>query len=563
MINNKKTTAKRFLVIATPPTPNGDLHVGHLSGPYLGADIYCRYLAMCGTEHYYISGVDDHQSYVSLKAEQLGWSPAQVADYFGDAMETTLEAAEIQLDIYARPRKSMYHIPVVQQFFKRLYSEGKLVVKETLSLFCRVCNRHLFEAYVSGKCPHCEHPSGGNACEDCGRPNDCADLIDPVCKSCGSVPYKVPLKRLYFPLSEYEQQLRQYHKSLKMAPHVRALCEQMLAERLPDIAVTHVTDWGIPVPATGFENQRLYVWFEMAPGYLAATCELNAKLQTPPDWTSYWKSKDAAIVQFFGFDNSYFFAVLFPALFLAGDPKIQLPQTFVTNEFYRLNGLKFSTSRNHAIWGQELLRQASSDAVRFYLAHTGPEREQCNFTLQDFYQTVQCELIEGWEAWLQGLGQKVSRGCNARVPLAWQLEEDHENFAGALRSLISQAEAAYQPETFSPQQATRTCCELVRLARRFGKSEDHWSFVRGRHVRWKTSVALELLAAKVLMMLAAPLVPSFAVKGWRALGYETPLSGARWNEILEPLPVGQALSGLATLSFDLLGKNVQMSQAAV
>jgi methionyl-tRNA synthetase len=541
---------RRVLITATPPTPNGDLHVGHLSGPYLGADIYRRYLRLHGVECYYITGTDDHQSYTAFKGEQLGWTAESVAEHFGEAMLKTLEAAEIVPDVYAWPRRSEFHVPFVQKFFSKLHVAGKLLVKEAPSLFCSRCDRYIFEAFVSGKCPHCLAASGGNACEDCGQPNDCVDLIDPVCKSCGSRPEIRSLKKVYFPLARYAEQLKSYYESANMSPHLRALCERMLNEGLPEIALTHPAEWGVPVPLAGFEKQRLYVWFEMAPGFLAATEELTQKLGRARNWADYWKQPDSSIVHFFGFDNGYFFAVLFPALFLAYDPQIRLPKTFVTNEFYRLTGLKFSTSRNHAVWGRELLSQSSLDAVRFYLAYTNPEREQSNFTREDFYSTVQREPAGAWQAWLQELGQKTKNECGNQVPVVSELEDEQKQFCEALQGLIAEIETAYSAETFSPQLATRACCELVRRARRFGKSEDHWRHVPGREERRSTSIALELLAAKVLAVVSIPVVPGFSVRLWKSLGYTSPISDMRWDKLLERIPAGAELSGLDVLAFD-------------
>ena len=558
-----KSFPKRVLVTATPPTPNVDLHVGHLSGPFLGADIYCQYLRLRGIECAYLTGTDDHQSYTTFKGEQLGWTAAQVADHFGDAMLSTLEAAEIHPDIYVRPRRSELHIPFVQEFFNKLYSSGKLLLKKAPSLFCRKCERYVFEAFVSGKCPHCLSGSGGNACEDCGQPNDCVDLVDPICKTCGSRPEIISLERIYFPLKPYEESLRAYYESANMSPHLRALCERMLAHGLPEIALTHHTNWGIPVPLSGFEDQRLYVWFEMAPGFLAATQELTEKLRRCTGWTDYWKNDESSIVQFFGFDNGYFFAVLFPALLLAYDPDIKPAGSFVTNEFYRLDGLKFSTSRNHAIWGRELLGESTPDAVRFYAAYTNPEREQSNFTREDFYATLRREPAGPWQRWLEELGEKTKKYCENRVPPMTALEQEQQRFSEALRELVEQAEIAYAAETFSPQLATRACCEIVRLARRFGKSEDHWDAVPGRAERRATSIALELLAAKVLAVIASPVMPGFAAKLWSSLGYQSPISRSQWDSILNAVPAGTELCGLEALTFETSQERVRKHYSTV
>lgn len=523
----------RTLILITPPTPNGDLHVGHLSGPYLAADIHSRYLELRGVEKYSLTGSDDHQTYVDFKASQINSTPQEVAQRFGDLMHRTLQAARIDVDVFMRPHQSPRHIQAVQDFFTKLYTDGKLIAREAASLYCETCAKYVFEAYVRGHCPHCGAPSGGNACEDCGQPNDCVDLREPICNHCGGRPGVKTYTRLYFPLRAYEQPLREHFKTATLNTHLRALCEQMLADGLPDIPVSHIADWGIPVPAAGFEGQRIYVWFEMAPGYLAATEQLCEQRDLKGGWQQFWHEDDVDLVQFFGFDNGYFFAVLFPALYLAYDHRIKPPQVCVTNEFYRLDGLKFSTSRNHAIWGQQILQHEPSDTVRFHLAYGGPERRQTNFTMSDYQSTVQRELVDGWQAWLQELGAKVSAVYEGGTPDVAALSDNQRQFYETLKALSADAAIAYAAKTFSPQRATRVLCELVRIAHNFGAAEDHWQGVAGHHAERQSAIALELLAAKTLAILSAPLMPDFAARLWQDLGYDSSRLTGAWAETPE------------------------------
>ena len=527
------------LLLITPPTPNGDLHVGHLSGPYLAGDIHRRYLRLHGVETYSICGSDDHQTYVDFKASQLGSTPQEVATRFGDLMHQTLQAADIEIDVFARSQHSPRHIKLVQDFFARLYDDGKLVARDAPSLYCDKCAKFVFEAYVRGHCPHCGAMSGGNACEDCGRPNDCVNLVDPTCNHCGGRPSIRTYSRLYFPLGQYEDRLREYFKTATMNTHLRALCDRMLADGLPDIPVSHISDWGIPVLVAGFEGQRIYVWFEMAPGYLAATDQLTEQLRLTGGWQRFWHDAAVDFVQFFGFDNGYFFAVLFPALYMAYDAEIKLPRVSVTNEFYRLDGLKFSTSRNHAIWGQQILKDEPSDTVRFHLAYTGPERRQTNFTMDGYRNTVQRELVDEWQAWLQALGVKASTVYDGGIPDTAALPDNQRQFHETLERLSADAASAYEPATFSPQRATRILCELARTAHNFGAAEDHWQGIAGRESERQSAIALELLAAKLLAIMSAPVMPNFAARLWQDLGYDAAQLNGAWPHMFEWLPEGR------------------------
>lgn len=541
--------ARRVLVTAAPPTPNGEIHLGHLSGPYLAADIHTRYLRLRGVEAHYLSGTDDNQSYVPVKAAKMGLPPGEAADRLAALIEEAMRAARIDMDLFIRPNASPYHASMVQQFLRKLHEDGKLIAKETLSPYCDACERYLFEAHIRGRCPHCGQPTGGNSCEDCGRPNDCADLVDPVCTGCGAAPGTREVTRLHFPLHRYADALRNYHHSVAMNPNLRSLCEQVIAAGLPDIAVTHPASWGIPVPIEGFEDQRIYAWFEMAPRYLAYAQQLSEALGSPGGWERSWKAADAQVVQCFGFDNGFFYAVFVPALLQAYDPEIRLTSAFVMNEFYRLDGLKFSTSRNHAIWGRETLARVPADVVRFYLAYTCPEAESTNFTLSDFEATVERELCGAWQGWLGDLGGRVARDFGGEVPATGDWTEEHRRFCQRLQQLTDEASIAYEAPTFSPQKAARTLCELVREARRFGKAEEHWRRVSSRHEEQRTGVALQLLAAKTLARLAAPLMPDFAERLWRDLGYEAPLASDAWEERPAWVPSGRRIGGLSISYF--------------
>jgi methionyl-tRNA synthetase len=534
----------KVLVIAPPPTPNGDLHIGHLSGPYLRADIYTRYLKMRGIEAYYLTGVDEHQSYVAFKAEQLGLTAPETADKFSAEMRATLRAAHIEIDHYARPSQSQRHTEFVLSLFERLYSQGKLISKEEPCLYCETCEQYLYEAYVHGNCPHCGAQAGGNACEACGRPNACIDLREAACNRCHNPPATRVFRRLFFPLSQYETQLRSYYKTVEMGSRMRILCEQMLEAGLPDIPVSHPSTWGMTIPSPGFEGQRMYVWFEMAAGELAATQELCERHGLDGDWQQFWKSDDAEVVKFCGFDNSYFYAVLFPAVQLAYDSEIRPPKVFLTNEFYRLDELKFSTSRNHVIWGRDLLADVPADMLRFYLAYSGPETEQTNFNLDEFEKTVRRELYGGIQIWLNALGDKINTEFCGISPALTAKTPAQQQFYQKLQTLTIEAASAYEARTFSPQRVTRILVELIHAAQSFGKEQDCCVQLSGERLERQTGISLELVAARTLQMLSAPIMPDFSAHLGHDLGLSTTLSPRHWENEPSGVPAGVPIDGL-------------------
>jgi methionyl-tRNA synthetase len=529
-------------VTATPPTPNGDLHLGHLSGPYLRADVFTRALRMRGEEVYYLTGIDDHQSYVALKGERIGLGAAETADHFGAMMRGSWEAARIRPDWIGMPRGSPRHVELARAMLRTLHARGTLVLRDAPALFCEGCSAFVFEAYVAGACPHCGSASGGNACEVCGRPNDCADLGAPRCNRCGGTPVVRPYPRLYLPLAHFEAPLREYWRRASMGPHLASLCERMLAGGLPDVAVTHVAEWGIPADVPGVEGQRIYVWFEMAAGYLAAAADMAEACGVEGGWEAFWASPETEVVQFFGFDNGWFHAVLFPALFLAFNDGIRPPAAFVCNEFYRLEGEKFSTSRGHAIWGTEFLAKVPADVVRFFLAADGPETEQTSFGAAAFERAAGEELAGRWQGWLAALGEKVQRECGGVAPEARRRTHEQCVFAAWLGRCACEVAAAYARGTFSPAAAARSLSALVAEARRFAAGEEHWRGLPGRVDERRTAIALELAAAGALAVLAAPLMPDTAAALWRDLGYSAPVERQGFDSVPALVPPGQRVS---------------------
>ncbi|MET0397023.1 MAG: class I tRNA ligase family protein [Longimicrobiaceae bacterium] len=535
-----------ILVTATPPTVNGELHLGHIAGPYLAGDVYRRYEAMRGRTVFYQSGSDENQSYVVTKGAQKGWSPVETARWFGDRVELALQRLDIRMDVYNRPATSPHHTEFTREFFLRLYRQGALVAKRAPALHCERCDRYLFEAHVAGLCPHCGSGSDGCACEECARLNACVDLTAPRCKHCDGPTTEREVERLYFPLSRYETLIREFHRSVAMSPHVSALCAQALEEGLPDIAVSHVSDWGIPVPVSGFEGQVIYVWMEMCAGYLAATQHV-ADGGAIERWECVWKNSGARIVQFFGFDNAYFHALLFPALWKAYDPEIRLPSAFVTNEFYLLEGQKFSSSREHAIWAADFAASQPRDAIRFYLGLDRPEHMRTSFSVPQYQETVRSELFGTWVPWLNSLGERVAAEFAGRAPATGTYTPGQRAFLGALLVRVRRVEEALRPETFSLAVVAEELCGLVRSARRFGTGERYLAGVTELSAEHRTAVALELLAAKALAMTAAPLMPDLAAQVWSALGFGDG-GPTRWESVPAFVPAGQRVHGLRSVA---------------
>ncbi|MGD2113602.1 MAG: class I tRNA ligase family protein [Acidobacteriota bacterium] len=535
---------ERALVTAAPATPNGDLHIGHLSGPYLSADYHARYLRLLGVDATFACGSDDNSRWVVGMGESLDLSPEETARRFTDSIVDSLERAGIDVAFH-RPNEGEHHHRLVRELFSRLHEQGHLVEKEIPVAWCPRCDEMLFEYRVEGRCAHCGGGVSGHTCEDCGWPNSGGDLLDPECTACGSAAEVRPRRRLVFPVSRFAEPLREAYRRIEMPAGLRAFCEEVLSEGAPDFPATQPGDWGIEVPVPGWEDERINVWVEIGPRYLAYAEILSEGADPAGDWTRYWKSPDARVVQFFGVDNSFYYGVLIPAMFLAFDPDVRLPRALVTNEFYRLDGRKLSTSRNHRILGRDLVDEVPREAVRYYLARTCPEREETNFTREDFRETCRRRLLGAWQSWLEELAERVRDGAGGEVPATGDWTGEQRRFFQRLQALLAEAAEGYAAESFSPQRAIRALDELVREARRFGRGQVHWrraAAVKGEERR--TALALELLAAKVLALGAAPVMPEAAERIWRGLGYDAGPGPGSWHEAFEWVPAGARIDGL-------------------
>jgi methionyl-tRNA synthetase len=532
------TKPTRVLVTAAPPTPNGDLHLGHLSGPYLAADAYRRFCAMRGLEAVYVTGTDDNQSYVERKAAANGTSCEQVTDVLSACIAETLALADAAPDLFVRPKD--FATSVLEELVERLWKDGYLFAKTAPHPCCDACDRVLFEAHIQGRCPHCGAMTGGNGCESCGVPNDSVDLGNAVCTGCGAPPVLRPVERLYFALGRLGERLEAFHRDVEMSPRLRALTDRTRSG-LRDFAVSHPARWGASVPLPGLEHQRFLAWFEMVARYLAYAEHAGVRSGHGPRWDRYWKDDAAEVVQCFGFDNAFFYTTFIPAVLMAFDPEIRLPRAFLSNELYRLDGEKFSTSRNHAIWVRDMVREAPVDAIRFYVAATSPAVEATSFSRADFEARTTAELGRV-ASWLGALHERVSSALGfAPVPGEWRT--DHLEFRRRIDVIVEEARASYEAASFSLEGAAGAVVRLATEGARFGRTQ---SLVGGaRPAEDRTALALELLAAKALALIAAPLMPSFAAALHRALGHDAPPA---WDDRLEWVPPSQRVGDLASVA---------------
>jgi len=510
----------QVLIFSTPPTPNGDLHLGHLSGPYLGADIHRRYLIQKGVKALHVSGRDDNQTYVKRIASAERRSPAQVADDYARRICTTWQRAGIALDFFGSPESTPAYGDRLTRMLARLRERGAIVEKTVEELYDTDTGFSLHEGYLKGRCPHCNCSCDGNACEQCGRPNDCIDLREARPTMAGVTMGRRTLRKLYFRMSSVAPQLASLVARSNMSTRARALSEGMLADGLPDICISHRSDWGIPVGLPGYEGQVLYCWFEMAAGYLAADAAVCGK--------PFLSNPEAAVVHFYGFDNTYYHTLLFPAIYYALDEGLLPPASHVINELLFLDGEKFSTSRRHLIWGRKLLDHVPADYVRWGLARSRPELGNDDFDLTRFIDETNSFFAGDLQRWLEH-SLAVLDARFARVvpePGAWS--HQHLAFQERTRQLFEACEHAYKASSFSPRTATRCLEQVVDAASQFLAVQARHEDLQTLRDHHRTTVALNFRTMAQFARLARPIVPEAAqrILDWLGIESETAIVGA-------------------------------------
>lgn len=529
----------RYFVTSTPPTPNGDLHLGHLAGPYLGADIYTRALRMSGREAYHITGSDDFQSYVAGKAIETDQSPQAVADHYAARLHDALLKANVDCDQFTRTQDPDY-VTLIQEMVTRLYDGGHIVAEECEYPTAATDGRHLYEFYIHGSCPYCGSPAGGGGCEECGRPNGGVDLVDPMATLGGEVK-RTTVRRLVVPLHRHADRLRAFLDRASMPTHVRSLVDRLLEDGVPNVPVTHPHHWGIPCPVAGFEGQVISTWFEMGHSLLAGIQQLARRKNWATSEGFLAPAGDARIVQFFGFDNAFYYTFLYPVLYQLVDPDFDPPATLVCNEFYLLDGLKFSTSRGHAIWVRDFLNEEPADLVRLYLAATRPEASRTSFSLNAYREFTNREPLGRWQSWFQDLHERLHAAFDGVAPEPGLWTDRQRDYYHRLDTLLRRTRPLYDAATFSPRSVTHNLMELVRMTTDFATGERHWAAVAQRRDEHRTALALELAAALGLAHYIAPIMPDLAEGLFAGLGVQGLALCRRFSDQVLWVPAGTSV----------------------
>ncbi len=527
---DKEKKFARTLVTAALPYANGPVHIGHLAGVYVPADIYTRYLRLKGEDVVFVGGSDEHGVPITIKAKKEGVTPQDIVDRYHNIIKKSFEGLGISFDVYSRTTSKM-HEKTASDFFRTLYDKGEFVEKTSKQLYDEEAHQFLADRYVTGTCPHCGFDHAyGDQCEACGTSLNATDLINPKSAITGNVPVLRETKHWYMPLDKWEPALRKWiledHKEWK--PNVYGQCKSWLDDHLQPRAVTRDLDWGIPVPVEGADGKVLYVWFDAPIGYISNTKEL-----LPDTWEKYWKSKDTRIIHFIGKDNIVFHCLIFPAMLMA-EGSYQLPENVPANEFLNLEGDKISTSRNWAIWLNEYLEEfpGKQDVLRYVLTANAPETKDNDFTWRDFQARNNNELVAILGNFVNRVLVLTHKYFNGVVPAAGQLTEADEAVIAEFKDV--KEKLGENIEHFHFREALKDAMNLARIGNKYLADSEPWKLAKTDMDRVATIMHLALQITANLAIAFEPFLPFSAQKlrtmlnmpevNWDKLGTTTILS---------------------------------------
>lgn len=493
---------KRNLITTALPYANGPVHIGHLAGVYVPADIYVRYLRKKGEDVAFIGGSDEHGVPITIKAQKEGVTPQDIVDRYHKIIKDSFEELGISFDIYSRTSSKTHH-ELSSAFFKKLYDEGKFIEKTSMQFYDEKAGQFLADRYIVGKCPHCGNERAyGDQCEACGTSLNATDLIDPVSAITGNKPELKETKHWYLPLDQYEGWLKEWileeHKEWK--PNVYGQCKSWLDNGLQPRAVTRDLDWGVPVPIEGAEGKVLYVWFDAPIGYISATKDLT------PEWEKYWKDPETRMIHFIGKDNIVFHCIIFPAM-LKADGSYILPDNVPANEFLNLEGDKISTSRNWAVWLHEYLVEfpGKQDVLRYVLTANAPETKDNDFTWKDFQTRNNSELVAIYGNFINRTLVLTQKYFANRVPERGELTDYDKEVLAEILQIVERVEKSL--ETFHFRDALKEAMNLARLGNKYLADTEPWKVIKTDEGRVKTILNICLQISANLSTLMEPFMP--------------------------------------------------------
>ncbi|MEM7186088.1 MAG: methionine--tRNA ligase [Bacteroidota bacterium] len=521
---------KRYTITAALPYTNGPVHIGHLAGVYVPADIYARFQRLQGKDVVFVCGSDEHGVPITLKAKKEGITPQQVVDKYHAIIKRSFADFGISFDNYSRTSAAIHH-ETAANFFQILHDKDVFIENVTEQFYDAEANQFLADRFIIGTCPKCGYEeSYGDQCETCGTSHNATDLINPKSAITGATPSLKETKHWFLPLDRYESWLKEWiidgHKK-DWKSNVYGQCKSWIDDGLRPRAVTRDLDWGIPVPVEGGEGKVLYVWFDAPIGYISATKEWAAREGT--QWEPYWKDQDTKLLHFIGKDNIVFHCIIFPTM-LKAEGSYVLPDNVPANEFLNLEGNKISTSKNWAVWLHEYLEEfpGQQDVLRYVLTANAPETKDNDFTWADFQARNNNELVAIFGNFINRVVVLTHKYYNGVIPTPASLEQVDLDTLNELNSYPAVIESAIERYRF--REAQQELMNVARLGNKYLADEEPWKTIKTDEERTKTIMYLAMQIATALSVLSEPFLPFTAEKLRSVLSISSE-EAASWNDI--------------------------------
>jgi len=530
---------EKVLVCVAWPYANGMIHLGHMAGSVMPADVFARYHRLIGNEVLMISGSDMHGTPITVRAEKEHTTPEKVAFGFHEINKKALQGIGASFDLYTSTHTDN-HVKTVQEVFLKLLERGYLEKRTTPQYFCGKCGRFLPDRFVEGSCPFCGHEKArGDQCDQCGKTLNADELKDPKCQICSSTPSLRDTEHFFFKLKMFEEGLKGYVAgSAHWRPRVKSFTENILQDGLQDRAITRDISWGIPVPVAGFEEKSIYVWFEAVIGYLSASKEWAESTGDREAWKRFWGDSSCKSYYFLGKDNTIFHTIIWPAIIM-GYGSLNLPYDVPANEFMNLEGQKFSKSAGVSIDLPDMLQKFQPDAIRYYLSVNMPEIKDTEFSWEDFVAKVNNELVAAYGNFVHRVLSFTHKNFGEIPPG----ERASELMSGEVLKQIEAARKSYQEAIGSCnfKLGLKAFMDLARFGNQFFDSAEPWALLRKDRAECGATLNLSMQIVRALAVMAYPYLPFSSEEVWRSIGYEDPLEKAGWRSLDEDLPVGRKL----------------------
>jgi methionyl-tRNA synthetase len=555
---------KRYTITAALPYTNGPVHIGHLAGVYIPADIYARFQRLQGKDVAFVCGSDEHGVPITIKAKKEGITPQQVVDKYHAIIKKSFGDFGITFDNYSRTSAKIHH-DTASAFFKKLYDEGKFIEEVTEQLYDAEADQFLADRFIVGTCPKCgNEESYGDQCEACGTSHNATDLIQPKSAITGAVPSLKETRHWFLPLNKYEPFLKEWilenHKK-DWKTNVYGQCKSWIDDGLRPRAVTRDLDWGIPVPIEGAEGKVLYVWFDAPIGYISATKEWADR--EGKDWEPYWKDEETKLLHFIGKDNIVFHCIIFPSM-LKADGSYILPNNVPANEFLNLEGNKISTSKNWAVWLHEYLEDFPNqqDVLRYTLTANAPETKDNDFTWADFQARNNNELVAIFGNFINRVTVLTHKYYDGIVPEPSTFTKIDEKTLTKLKAYPSVIESSIERYRF--REAQQELMNVARLGNKYLADEEPWKTIKTDEERTKTVMFVALQIAATLAVLSEPFLPFTSAKLKKMFNFDGLEKLPNWSSLQEispllmEMPLGRG--GLTIAKSELLFSKIEKEQ---